>query len=160
MPTQTSEPISIRPSYTSNDILEVNQHRHESIYGSSFPETYAWRRSREVENYEKYIVHDDTRSVSSSSSLSVATSATSDRVDLHHSVSARHLGIGRQNNRSHSGLKRTWTYGGKTNSFGERTVQNKDSLNETGQMDNTDERIGSNNEEDRNESDKISQKAE
>ena len=88
-----------------NQTLQVAHQRHLSLYGSSFPETYARQRQKDVENY----VNDDSPSLSSSSSRStIATNSQQwDRVE--HNL-PRQLAMKRRSNNSHSSLSRSWIY--------------------------------------------------
>ncbi|RIA89443.1 kinase-like domain-containing protein [Glomus cerebriforme] len=112
--TTPPSPINIFPP-DKNQTLQVFQ-RH-SIYGSSFPETYARQRQKDIENY----IEEDSPSLSSSSSRStiVTNSQQWDRAE--HNL-PRQLAIKRRSNNSHSSLSKSWIYNPNEDSINDENV--------------------------------------
>ncbi|CAG8488903.1 211_t:CDS:2 [Acaulospora morrowiae] len=106
LPTTPTSPITIRTP-NSQQTLRATHQRHASLYGSSFPETYARQRQKDFENFA------DETAPSLSSSSSYSTIATGfqvwDRQDGYLSRSgSRQLAVKRQSNNSHSSLNQSW----------------------------------------------------
>jgi hypothetical protein len=88
-----------------NQTLQVAHQRHLSLYGSSFPETYARQRQKDIENY----VDDDSPSLSSSSSRSTIATNSQQWDRAEHNL-PRQLAMKRRSNNSHSSLSKSWIY--------------------------------------------------
>ncbi|CAI2179088.1 13232_t:CDS:2 [Funneliformis geosporum] len=92
----SSSPINILPS-DENQTLQVAHQRHQSLYGSSFPEIYARQRQKDIENY----VDDDTNS------------QQWDKAEYYLPRNSRQFAMKRLSNNSHSSLNKSWIYEGE-----------------------------------------------
>ncbi|CAG8653468.1 6594_t:CDS:10 [Funneliformis mosseae] len=92
----SSSPINILPS-DENQTLQVAHQRHQSLYGSSFPEIYARQKHKDIENY----VDDDTNS------------QQWDKAEYYLSRNSRQFAMKRLSNNSHSSLSKSWIYDGE-----------------------------------------------
>ncbi|RHZ56086.1 hypothetical protein Glove_406g50 [Diversispora epigaea] len=116
-------PINIRRP-ESQQTLQISHQRPVSLYGSSFPETFARQKQKDFENF----VEETDPSLSSSSSHStIATnSQVWDRQDVYLPRSgSRQLSTKRRSNHSHSSLNQSWVFTPDEGSDIEESIHNK-----------------------------------
>ncbi|CAG8434112.1 5300_t:CDS:2 [Diversispora eburnea] len=120
-----ASPISIRRP-ESQQTLQISHQRPVSLYGSSFPETYARQKQKDFENF---VVEETDPSLSSSSSSHSTIAPNSqvwDRQDVYLPRSgSRQLKMKRRSNHSHSSLNQSWVFTPDEGSDNEELMNNK-----------------------------------